>query len=99
MNEDFKKWVCEKANIDEKLVYGCDYRFIGVLIKAMWAINRKGKWEISIFPQAIHIGKVLFFANEDDILFKYKDHNNSEQEALEKALEYIYEKEKNAKKT
>jgi len=90
MSEEFKKWLCEKAELNQ--AQGCSILFhFGddviteyTLIKAMWAINRCSEWEIMADKYGFNIncsrGHKSFF------ILEY----NSEQEALTKALEYIY---------
>jgi len=97
MKEDFKKWLCELAEEPYDCVAGFlghkdhDMENIFILIKAMWAINREGKWLILISASDIDITRSEKYKSK---LFSYKNHNNSEQQALEKALEYIYEQDK-----
>ncbi len=102
MTDDFKKWLCELAGyettswcgyIKKGLVYDLRKNDVPleILIKAMWIINRGGRrfvnmnWEqITIYAEGpYHLGAVYS-----------KKYNNSEQEALTAALEYIYEQEK-----
>ena len=96
MNEDFKKWLCGKVNVD----YDDFYDFskddwnnnIELLIKAMWVINREVVWEMlqDRFGYGVEDKKEIGSYK----LFAFKDHNDSELKALTKALEYIYGKEK-----
>jgi hypothetical protein len=85
MNNDFKEWLCKKAGRGKLIPLDWKYCELEILIKAMWAINRKGKYYIILEPNLISVNKNEFF---------YAQYNNSEQKALEKALEYIYEQEK-----
>ncbi len=93
MIEDFKKRLCKKAGLMNYYLVNnvrTDNEELILLIKAMWAINREGKWHIKMENYCIAF--YSYMAKEyKEIIFKYKDHNNSEQEALQKALEYIYE--------
>ena len=62
-----------------------------ILIKAMWAINSDSRKhrkyiEIDMMSNGIVVGYPL----KDNKTFIYSEHNNSEQKALEKALEYIW---------
>ena len=92
MTEDCKKWLCELAEygpwIWDALPEEADDVRLAILIKAMWAINREGKWWITMYPHGIHL-KLPHRGKGKD--FEYKDYNNSETEALAKALEYIFE--------
>jgi hypothetical protein len=91
MKEDFKKWLCEKADY----MYSEYFNYIEtlyILTKAMWAINRENNYRITITQGGCYSQSQPW----KDLIMKYyllKDYNNSEQEALEKALEYIYEQE------
>ena len=94
MKEGFERFIANKCSypIDD---IPPDYQPNGWdLIKAMWAINREGnkdwtsiKMRWDGFSVRIHdlFGKT----------FEYRNHNNSELEALTKALEYIYENTRN----
>lgn len=98
---DFNKWVAEKAGVKyhdkpyfvwdsdkSQIEYPPTEITLEILIKAMWAINRRGYWCVEMFKDAIGICNKE--PGYDDIKeFKYKDHNNSEMEALKAALEYI----------
>ena len=101
MNEDFKKWLCEKAN--EKYVVDEDGNFanyysqmsvLELLIRSMWAINREKEWKISYDPDfglSYHLYGIKYRVNKG---FYVRDYNDSEQTALTKALEYIYQESK-----
>lgn len=87
----FKEWVCKKAGISD---YYCDEwednkqaneDEIVYLMKAMWAINRESIIHMYMDFWKIHVG----MSKE----FLYEDYNNSEVEALTKALEYIKDNE------
>jgi hypothetical protein len=94
MKEEFKKWLCEKAGYNYN-AWGkpCPYDIhdIKILIKAMWAINRETR------DDYIRYGPTGFsrcYYDVEDMgmtRFDIKDHNNSEQQALEAALKYIWE--------
>lgn len=89
MTEDFKKFLCDKAGVST-ILYSKKYRpcmQIGILIKAMWQINKEGKYYITMNNNHIYIKYALCTK-----FFYYKNYN-SEIEALEKALEYIYKQE------
>lgn len=96
MKEDFKKWLCEKAGHKPEHVrgfikYDAQTLTLYIFLKAMWAINREDKFDIKMDSN-----KIVVYCRfiVDRRYFHYHKHNNSEQEALEKALEYIYENEK-----
>jgi hypothetical protein len=94
MTEDFKKWLCEKAGIeDDEVEELLPHSFLEILIKAMFAIIRKGKWLVLLGSMDVTICE-LGKLSPSSIQFYYSDHNNSEQEALTKALEYIFGQEK-----
>lgn len=94
MTEDFKKWLCELAGISSNGIFTVDTIIgIGVLIKAMWAIN--SKWDnvinfhsVAIMPTAVVVYHPDMMKN---MIYKYVEY--SEQKALEKALQYIWEQE------
>jgi hypothetical protein len=89
MTEDFKKWLCEKGNI--QLLYWEEYTLTHILVCAMWAINREWKWTVIMSKAWINV------LEKDKIpplkTFYYQNFNNSEQEALREALKYIFEQE------
>lgn len=95
MIEDFKKFLCDEAgimydSINSSLLNmsNSDIALL-ILIKAMWKINRENnKWVISMQGD-------LIMCQNDEIIetFLYKKYNNSEQQALEAALQYIYSEE------
>lgn len=91
MKEDFKKWLCELAEIKPEDMPGCDHRLIGTLIKAMWAINRESikskEWSVEMSSWSYDVFSSWLRRRYK---FSYENHDNSEQEALIKALEYIY---------
>ena len=91
MTDDFKKWCSEKADYKVPMVYISRFneKPLVTLIKAMWNINREGIYEIIIDNHVVTI-----MSNTHAIIdFEFKHHNNSEQESLQKALEYIYKRE------
>lgn len=90
MTEDFKKWLYKTIHGEYITLLFKRGAELELLIKAMWAINREGKWWITIYPHGIHL-KLPHRGKGKD--FEYKQHNNSETEALTKALEYIYKQE------
>lgn len=96
MTEEFKGWLCERARymfFPENGI-ALDRRILALLIKAMWAINReKGKYRIkqNIFND-YYVGDYSKRPVEY-VEFAKEDHNNSEQQALQAALEYVFEQE------
>ena len=101
MKEEFKKWLCEKAKEEYKTIidrhyytgkpiYRINKITLETLIKAMWAINREGEWNIKLDSHCI-----VFHSRKDycDDMYDFTEY--SEQKALKKALEYIYEQELN----
>jgi hypothetical protein len=105
MKEEFKKWLCEKAStgcyVNELGVlvnldgFSADENeVLATLIKAMWAINRDDSiFEIFMPETDKYTASVFENNNWHDVDFFFSDHNNSEQTALEKALEYVFEQE------
>lgn len=96
MTNGFKKRMCELAgyNYADFKPTGTFYwkdKELEILIRAMWAINRADDWHIIMD----NCGLWLYNPYGDfEIEFEYRNHNNSEQEALIKALEYIYKETK-----
>jgi hypothetical protein len=95
MNEDFKKWLCEKAEYNYYLEYEQQPiidRTLEILIKAMWAINREDKrvYNITMTVGGTYLSKIGS-KFPDFVFFRQADRNNSETEALTAALEYIFE--------
>ncbi len=98
MTEDCKKFCCKKAGIQYHH-YNSNYRDdiskidkiinYGILSKAKDAINREGKWFIQ--DKINGIGYRVFRNGISDRDFYFSDYNNSEIEALEKALTYIFD--------
>ena len=107
MTDDFKKWCSEKADYKVPMVYISRFneKPLVTLIKAMWNINRehsKGSNKYFIQDNTYFYNMDTSFCLYDKSFntksrlvkrFMLKDYNNSEQQALEKALEYIYKKE------
>lgn len=96
MTEEFKKWLCvlggdyDYSKLKELQYHGdFESNILSILIKAMWAINREGKWAILMWNDYIEI--FCIEKQSDDIDFFYKDYNNSELKVLTKAIEYIWE--------
>ena len=101
MNKDFKEWLCKLTGTqyqDLKAEHLCEYDIeLEVLIKAMWAINKK-------YNENCNKG---FCIKQNDLLNAYIAINemndttelsdyywftdNSEQRCLILALKYIYE--------
>ena len=85
MTEDFNDFLAEKNGI----VNDFTEPTLEILVRAMFKINREGEWHLIIDYDSVAIKK-----HPNDILHTniyYSDHNNSEQEALQKALKYVYE--------
>ena len=101
--EECIKWCCDLIGwTEEYLGKGVDYKAlfededIAILIKAMWAINReKGLFRILSNDDNFCVLKYSKENGEISGLFNtyyyFKQHNNSELEALTQALIYIYE--------
>ena len=88
MNEDYKKWLCELAEMNYRFVVPTS---IEILIKAMWAINRECYDKGGFCICSSTGGDYYIHFNEfQRVIFTRKDHNNSEQEALQASLEYIF---------
>lgn len=87
MKEGFKEWLCELAEF--KFEYYDHIGLLYILVKAMWAINREGIYRIWILHDRVELYNGYTKVIEE--WFFFKKYNNSEQQALEKALEYIYE--------
>jgi len=92
LEENFVKWIIKVSNLNTKPIHTGQSN-LEILIKAMFALNREGKWAIMIHPNEVIVYRQSFSGK--DIIFLIKDHNNSELEALTKALQYIYEQENN----
>ena len=103
MTNEFKHWLHRKSGVEFpsfawKESLNKYTPPVDVLIKAMWAINssyREGKsfWAIqdNTYLRNVTEGfNVIYLASNREVFF-LQDHNNSEQQALEKALEYFYE--------
>ena len=106
MIEEHKKKLCELAGVVVQKIAGGDCIFdssgcyypllknvtlsLEILIKAMWAINRERKYLIQIDAHCVYVkgnNKAL-----KNFTFRFSDYNNnSEQEALTAALEYIHD--------
>jgi len=85
----YNDWIKKLSGDKDNIINGC-HRDLARLIKAMWAINREGKWTIWMNEDYI---RVKFHALHSFYRFFYRDYDNSEIEALEAALQYIYEQE------
>jgi len=96
MDDKFKIQVCDKARISI-LAWNdfCSLTKAGILIKAMWAINRDDNSRYKIRSEDISCFTVTDEWNDSlgvsDKDFYFTDHNNSETEALTSALKYIFD--------
>jgi hypothetical protein len=91
MKEEIKRKIFKKAygEIDITGEYFID---LETLIRCMWAINRESVNEDNYCICSSTGGDyIVYFGKYQRAYFSKKDHNNSEQTALEKALEYIFE--------
>lgn len=92
MKEGFEKWLCKKTGIGEYYIDPVNkLDILPLLIKAMWAINREGKYHIIINSEEIKVTVRNTWDDDECGYFRYEDY--PEQQALEKALGYIYEQE------
>ena len=96
MKEDFKKWLCEKAEDKKNIKYfNSDILepddWIALLTKAMWAINKEGVYAIELHQFGIEVFETA--TPTDEMGWWYKSFN-SEQDTLIEALEYIWEQTK-----
>ena len=85
--EHFNEWVRKKAGIDLseiKLIPPDGLIGAGVLIKAMWAINKEGVYEIINYKDHIDVWR-----DADCISFDNSGEKNSETETLKAALKYV----------
>ena len=87
MDEGFQKWLFNIADLPHKYD---GYPKIELLIQAMWAINRKGEWEIMQDKYGFCVSGPVYIKS-----FILNKINNSEQKSLEAALKYIYEETRN----
>jgi hypothetical protein len=105
MTEEFKKWLCELIGLNFasiEIYFNQNYnQHIGLLIRAMWAINmeraerkRKSWIEDNSYFQNVTNGFTVqgggAFRTRN---FFLQDYNNSPQKAIEATLNYIYEQE------
>ena len=95
MTEDFKKWLLRLAGYEESIPKETAWEIlvVDILIKAMWAINREGSG-YGLTGIEMDASEIIVVYNLKEKAFPYSDHNNSEQQALEKAIEYIFEQTK-----
>ena len=89
MDYDFDKWIYELVCHDNALAINIPIS-LEYLVKAMWAINRDMRGEYHL---QMHLIGVDVFKNGKGKPFNFTDHNNSEQAALQAALEDIFKKE------
>ena len=88
MTEEFKKWLCKLIEEEQQFDgYYQDPDCVDSLVKAMWAINREGKYVIRQYRTLFNI----WISGNPKEIFYFKNNNNSEQETLIKALEYVYD--------
>ncbi len=94
MTDDFRKWLCEITGIETNEYWS----ELELLIKAMWAINREAEEKRNIYDGYYWIEQgikaYIVKCNSNIKTFYYEDYNNSEQQTLEKTLEYIYKQER-----
>ena len=100
MNEEFKKFLCEKAGVEysekPQIIHTTgnadeanDFLNIAIPIKAMWAINRNNV-EKKLHPRIQIDAHGVAILQGTIKHYDFQDHSNSEQEALTAALEYIW---------
>lgn len=95
MTPDTKKIICELAKfVPSPFMRSFNWSKydipIDILMRAVFAINRGGEWEISIFSKCIEVTNHDIDATDiDREYYEYKDHNNSEIQALSSAVEYV----------
>ena len=106
MTEDFKEWLCKKAgylpeNLNGTITYDDKELVLAILIKAMWVINKarsKDNDNYCIQDNTYHYNTSPCFCvlkgTKLVSSFYLYIHNDSEQDALTAALEYIYKEEK-----
>ena len=87
--EEFREWMFKKANTNESYFIR-EYKYDIILyMRVMFAINRERKI-VSIGmaeDSSFHVyGKTNIIAIKS---FRKEDHNNSELQALEKALKFV----------
>ena len=75
----------ESCRDTECFVVGADEITIDILVRAMWAINREGIYEIDINSKGVFVWDVKETLNKNSY---YKDFDN-EQSALQSAIEYV----------
>ena len=89
MKISFHDWVASKAYVGADpatCVLGLEASFL-----CMWAINREAIFMITIDNEIVRCYRWENNGWGLCNLFNFKDHNNSEQEALNKVLRYIYQ--------
>lgn len=96
MIEDFKKWLCKKAGLKDwiaNIKFENEILPLEILIKAMWTINRESDISYSIinYEERFAVAKIGTRCLE---YFDFRKYNDSEQQALEAVLKYIFDKEK-----
>ncbi len=99
MTEECKKWVLELADsalsIGTRCKPGYEINTIAILIKAMWAINREKKWRMDINSNYVGVYTNLSFNHFEKMdlnqEFRFRDFFNSEQKALQSALQHIFD--------
>jgi len=101
MKKEFEKWVADKADLlmlyyieigtnkkDDNIIS------IGILMKAMWAIN-SGTSGYDLFMD--YDGIIVNHCRSTDKFFEYYKYNFSEVKSLTKALEYVMDNEQKDK--
>ena len=97
MTEKFKRWVCDKINSPYSTTkdgFNYELSIVGIdaLVKCMWKINRGDVFTITMDKETYCVFTDSDTEPDCEIFFKY-EYNDSESEALIKALEYIMENE------
>ena len=90
MDEEFRNWLCELTEIEYTKNLFFDYSKLELLIKAMWAINKKYE-NISIEVTKNEIMVHIVHHGLFPYSFPYIVDKKPEEKALESALKYIYE--------
>jgi len=93
-NQEYKLWLCELASDNDYDYSEQDIKHIEleILIKAMWAINRKDgtDWNIKMDQEDVTVYVWNSHSWDCAKSCDYEAYENSEQKALDQALRYIY---------
>ena len=93
MNDNFKKWICKLINHKPAKKKRIEITQ-GMLQKSGKVINSQGNYVITQYQDNGGYYSVLITGDKEPEIFQYDYDTKSQLDALTKAIEYVYNKDK-----